>query len=669
MKCAQAKAVGLGLALVAGQLQAADGGLGPEGPPAGTQPALLPATVRSENWAPAPVADTNLIWLPSRKPSVAPAVAGGQPGAADPVVLAVGPLGAAGGNPVSAVAEADVAPVAPTVPRVAASPARPAYLPDIPPLPIAPPAPATAAQPTAVSPTPPARPPQPLSRPPASVPVQPPRISATLPQEPAPPPRPVAPEPRPPMTRPMPVDPLPPPRPAPTPGQPAAPRLQPQPDVWGVPGLYPPPPTGQELPPAPPELMHRHGTPVPGHRGTFGSPPIRISRDYPPLLDLLTCGWLTERERVLSEPAGPATDRVFAQAEYLMWWTREANVPALATTSTLATPDAARGLGFGFLGDPTTRLLFGPGPLGDSFRHGLRVRGGAWIDDCGTCGIDGSFFFLGRRTGQTVIPSDRFPTIARPFFAPNLNAEFAEIVALPGSSVGTLVIDHSSLLWGADANLRHALCRQCDFRAELFAGYRFLSLRETVQVTEYILAVPGNPFDPAGTRTVVQDRFETRNRFNGGQVGGLVERRWGRVSADIRASVALGVTRQQLDITGFQVNAAPGQVTPDRFAGGLLAVGPNLGRFERDRFSVVPEVTVNLGYWLTPNLKAYAGYNFLYWSNVIRPGDQIDRVVDLTFVPNPPPGVAPSGLARPQVPFKQTDFWAQGVQFGLEWRW
>jgi hypothetical protein len=72
---------------------------------------------------------------------------------------------------------------------------------------------------------------------------------------------------------------------------------------------------------------------------------------------------------------------------------------------------------------------------------------------------------------------------------------------------------------------------------------------------------------------------------------------------------------------------------------------------------------------VSPNLKVYAGYNFLYWSNVLRPGDQIDRTVDLTFVPNPPPGVPPSGQNRPTVPFTRSDFWAQGVQFGLEFRW
>jgi hypothetical protein len=84
---------------------------------------------------------------------------------------------------------------------------------------------------------------------------------------------------------------------------------------------------------------------------------------------------------------------------------------------------------------------------------------------------------------------------------------------------------------------------------------------------------------------------------------------------------------------------------------------------------VVPEVGVNLGYWFTPTWRAYVGYNTLYWSNVVRPGEQIDRVVDLTFVPNPPPGVVPSGQSRPQPLFSQSNLWVHGIQFGIERRW
>ncbi len=131
--------------------------------------------------------------------------------------------------------------------------------------------------------------------------------------------------------------------------------------------------------------------------------------------------------------------------------------------------------------------------------------------------------------------------------------------------------------------------------------------------------------------------------------------------------MALGATHQELDIYGIQTRTRPGQ-PPMNFRGGLLAAGPNLGTFTRDQFSVVPEVTLNLGYQVTPGVKVYVGYNFLYWTNVIRPGDQIDHVVDLTFVPNTPPA-QPSGLQRPAPLFKQSDLWVTGINFGAQFRW
>ena len=98
--------------------------------------------------------------------------------------------------------------------------------------------------------------------------------------------------------------------------------------------------------------------------------------------------------------------------------------------------------------------------------------------------------------------------------------------------------------------------------------------------------------------------------------------------------MALGVTHQTLDIDGTQQRTRPGEGT-ETFRGGLLAAGPNLGHFTDNRFSVVPEGTLNVGYRVTPGVKVYLGYNFLYWSNVIRPGDQIDRTVDVDLRAQP----------------------------------
>lgn len=452
-----------------------------------------------------------------------------------------------------------------------------------------------------------------------------------------------------------------------------------------VPGFsdVPPAPTTAPCPPgaptagAPSAAVPAAGGVPPTRARVFGSPSLNLSRDFF-VRDLFGLDlYSTPRGSVGPDGAvlldGPSTDLFFFQAEYLFWWTNRYQVPVLATTSTTPT-------GFGFLGDPNTRTLLGPGNFGPSFRNGMRIRGGGFFDECEPTGFDGSFFFLGTARQQAAFDSGQYPVITRPFFAPNstvinapagtvfLPGEFGEVVARPGLSTGRLQIDTSSYLWGADLNYKCAICRTCEGGRGWFTGFRFVSLSEQLQLTEFITATGAQATDPPGTQVVVGDSFKTQNQFYGGQVGYYWNRRAGRWDVDARASVALGVTHQILDIDGFQQRTRPGQATQN-FQGGLLATGPNLGRFTDNRFGVVPEGTLNVGYMLNPSVKLYVGYNVMYWSSVIRPGDQIDRTVDLTLVPNPPANVPPSGQFRPQPTFKQSDLWVQGVQLGVELRW
>jgi hypothetical protein len=98
----------------------------------------------------------------------------------------------------------------------------------------------------------------------------------------------------------------------------------------------------------------------------------------------------------------------------------------------------------------------------------------------------------------------------------------------------------------------------------------------------------------------------------------------------------------------------------------LLALPSNSGHFFTERFAVVPEGSLTLGYQVTDNLSISIGYTFLYWSHVARPGDQIDRAVSPAALPIS--GTAPVPSSRPAFSFNETDFWAQGLTFGLELR-
>jgi hypothetical protein len=170
----------------------------------------------------------------------------------------------------------------------------------------------------------------------------------------------------------------------------------------------------------------------------------------------------------------------------------------------------------------------------------------------------------------------------------------------------------------------------------------------------------------------VTDRFATSNQFYGGQVG--VDGRWlyGRMTLDGRVKVALGVTQQDLTVEGNQ--QIIGRNNPDPRPGGLLALPSNIGTFSSSRFSVVPEIGGSVGYYVTDWMRLSVGYNFLYWSSVIRPGDQIDRNLNSNQIPNFNL-VNVNGVLRPAVIstdppprhlFNPTDYWAQGLTFGVE---
>ena len=91
--------------------------------------------------------------------------------------------------------------------------------------------------------------------------------------------------------------------------------------------------------------------------------------------------------------------------------------------------------------------------------------------------------------------------------------------------------------------------------------------------------------------------------------------------------------------------------TPGRILFHCALSGQKLETIRRN-----PRVCFTVGRQIGDNLTVTVGYTFLYLSDVIRPGDQIDRTVN--FQTNDRPGVL----------FKETDFWLQGINVGLQWR-
>jgi hypothetical protein len=130
----------------------------------------------------------------------------------------------------------------------------------------------------------------------------------------------------------------------------------------------------------------------------------------------------------------------------------------------------------------------------------------------------------------------------------------------------------------------------------LVGGFRHVNLKEDENLElsrtslSPLLPVPflGTNFGPGNTTTVV-DSFQTRNQFYGGQMGARASWCLGKLSAQVDARVALGVTHQEIDVAVSTMLITPyGSTT--MAPGGLFAGPSRMGRFGKDAFSVIPEV-------------------------------------------------------------------------------
>lgn len=372
--------------------------------------------------------------------------------------------------------------------------------------------------------------------------------------------------------------------------------------------------------------------------------------------------------------------RIWARGEAILWWMEGQSVPPLVTTSPAGTPIAQAGV----LGTPGTQVLFGGSNLNDDMRVGGRFQVGAWLDECQTIGIQAGGFFLGDNGDDFTAGSDGSVIISRPFFDPSIPAQNAELVSFPRVLAGRVNVRSDSDVSGADIALRKNLCcsscptcdpcdecnsslfqvagRNC-YRVDLVTGFSYFDLDEGVSVNEDLSTLPGNQIFVPGTNILVADQFHTENRFYGYQIGGVAEVYRGRWSLDLGAKVALGGNVREVDIAGATRVTVPGGGTGVA-PGGLLAQNTNIGHYENTRFCAIPELNLNVGYQLTNHLRVYTGYTFLYLSNVVRAGDQIDFAVNSTQIP---PGTL-AGPARPAFDFNDTGVWLQGINFGAEVR-
>lgn len=356
----------------------------------------------------------------------------------------------------------------------------------------------------------------------------------------------------------------------------------------------------------------------------------------------------------------PPRPRFWASAEYLMWWQRAQAVPPLVTSGVF--PALV----------PGTTVLYDRVP--EPSRSGGRFTLGTMVPHFGcNLGIEVSYFTLDRASDTSAYSSNGTTILGRPFTDvtpialggnPGLSAE----LIAPGS----VTIQSYSQLWGIESNLRYKWRCGSKYWIDLIGGYRHLNLSEGIDITESQVLNQNNQLT-----AFEQESFRTRNQFNGFQFGLECEHRfWNRWFFGSTTKVATGMVHQSVNIDGSTTYAANG-FGPFTGQGALLASPTNIGRYTQNRFGVLPEVGFKLGCDVTNHLRIYAGYNFLYLSSVLRAGEQIDLNVNQAFRPKTDgqPGfgntlpAAQAGPRSPEVLMRTSGYWAQGMTFGLMYRY
>jgi Putative beta barrel porin-7 (BBP7) len=336
----------------------------------------------------------------------------------------------------------------------------------------------------------------------------------------------------------------------------------------------------------------------------------------------------------LIEP--PYIPRIWAGADYVAMWVKRAPVPVPLVTKG-SDSDAIPGA----LGQPGTMVVEGNSRTDFDTISAAHVFAGIWLD-CDRCiGIEGSAFATENAIHRAGVASDA--TGNPPLFVP-FGTGTPRTIADPASgAVGSATVTSTFEFRGAEINGILSLERTECCEVNLIAGARYLRLAESLN------------FETDSTNTLSSiktstfDGFSTRDEFYGGQLGGRVSFRGDRLFLDTTATVAVGPTYQTLLVAG-NTNTFSGGSFLGSTPGGVLTTPPNLRSSTHNQISVVPELQLKLGLNLSSNLTVFAAYNYLYWTDVIRPGNQ------MAF----PPATSATPL------FTRSDFWAQGVSFGME---
>lgn len=350
------------------------------------------------------------------------------------------------------------------------------------------------------------------------------------------------------------------------------------------------------------------------------------------------------------EPCHTCQDRFWLEADYLYWEIQSAPkvIPLVVEQSTSGTP---------------VDVVLGGKKYKDNWHSGARFALGYWFDECRNWGAEVSYFFLGKESKHSSVESDAngSPGLRVPYFDVTTGQATSSPIALPGVFRGGADLKLSNEMQGAELNLVKEIPCRCSSSFQLLAGFRYWNFEDNL--TFFV----DSPLVVRPTIYNYKDKFETENNFYGGQIGASFKQNFSSFFFDVKGKIALGAMCQKSTIKGhFHTNEFTG--SEQTFLGGFFALPTNIGHHDRTRFSVIPELNVNLGYYITDCFCIRIGYSVLYVTEVLRASKQMNNHINPTQSANieftPTPRLA--GEASPTGKLRSNNLWVQGFNVGLD---
>lgn len=349
--------------------------------------------------------------------------------------------------------------------------------------------------------------------------------------------------------------------------------------------------------------------------------------------------------------------------EYLYWGIENEPLSVPLVTSN---PTPGAGGAMGSIGETGTQVIYGTGSSNDAVNfigfHAAHTTLGGWFDACDQYGLEANFFGHAKRNNIFSASSDEItqPLIAIPYYSVSEGSEAGFNL---GSAPNVLTITNNSQTWAGDLNALLDLEKRVHFPLVAMAGLAYFNLAEGLNLNDTLVDTTLN-----GTVSVM-DNFKASNQFYGLQFGARSDITIQNFTLGLLGTLALGENRQNLEITG-NTNVANGAFEMTSSNAGLFAEPSNIGNYKDHPFTLLPKVQMRLGYNLAPDMNIFFGYNFLYLSDVIRPGEQLQHNINITQQPTlGPSGGVLTGAALPTLNMTHTHIWMQAFSMGFKFEY